>query len=254
MKSLDGDGSFKILDGTISGIDVTEFLTGIEQTFRARSLPGGIGANEITRFKDIISGFTLSDGVASVKDFKIEGPGFIAEGRGQVDLGNQTLDFRLRPRVTRSDAGGLANFGIPLRFSGPFNGARPSLDQDFLAEIIEARARAEVQDLIRDNIGGTAGDILGQIIGGGQRRPTSTEPETPAQDTNTSNDGSAPAIVPQAPSQETEPTVTGSETDDAAEPTDNADEETDNDRSDEEVVIDTLRDLFGRRQTETDNN
>ena len=185
MQSLTGAGDFKVVDGSLQGIDAAEFLTGLDAAFSQRRLPGGIGASKVTQFKDLLGKFSMEGGVAKVDRFALSAIGVQAEGEGQLDLGNQTLDFRFRPRATGDTAKGLAAFGVPIRFSGSFGEAKAGLDTDFLGEVIEAKARAEAAKAVQDRIGGPVGGVLGGVLGGGSQttsaEETATAPETQAQ-------------------------------------------------------------------------
>ncbi|MGB0906942.1 MAG: AsmA family protein [Maricaulaceae bacterium] len=185
MKSLSGQGDFKILNGQVSGVDVSQFLTGVEEALTSHSLPAGIGPSHITKFKDLAGLFSIENGIAKIDTFTLKGYGVAASGGGQIDLGGQNIDFSLQPKLIGEDAKGLAAFGIPIRFSGNFGNAKAGLDTKLLGKIVEQRARArasqEVTSLLTDKIGGNSGGaiggIVGNIIGGDQSngQPSSTE-------------------------------------------------------------------------------
>ncbi|MEM7730739.1 MAG: AsmA-like C-terminal region-containing protein [Pseudomonadota bacterium] len=177
MRSLSGQGSFSVQDGSISGIDAAEFLNGLQSAFASRALPGGIGADKVTQFRELLGEFSMSQGVATIDDFTLDAATVAVEGSGQIDIGAQTIDIRFRPRARDRDMGGLAGFGIPLRLTGPFGAAQASLDADFLGQVLQARAAQEAQRVIGDRVGGTAGAVLGSILGAPQ-----TVPDDPAED------------------------------------------------------------------------
>jgi len=177
MKSLNGVGDFKLIDGLIKGVDLSALLKGIDQALTSRSIPSGIGPSHITKFNDLAGLVKIENGVASINKFSLQGLGVLAEGSGQIDLGNQTIDFGLRPRLTGETASNIAAFGIPIEIKGGFGSAKVGLDTDMLGQIAAERARAKAGSLIKDQVGGTVGDILGGVIGG--TTPTSPEP-TPA--------------------------------------------------------------------------
>jgi len=166
MKSLNGEGNFKLLDGEINGVDLPTLLTGLDQAFTSRSLPSGIGPSHTTKFSDISGLVSINNGVASINQFSLTGLGVLAEGRGQIDLGNQRVDFSLRPRLTGKNVNDLASFGIPIKVQGNFGNAKVGLDTDMIGNIVAERARAKAASLITDQIGGSAGGILGGVIGG----------------------------------------------------------------------------------------
>ncbi|GHA97557.1 hypothetical protein GCM10009069_20560 [Algimonas arctica] len=221
MQSLTGLGSFSVKDGSISGIDAGEFLTGLQQALTARSLPGGLGPSKTTQFNNLIGKFSMMEGVAKIDAFALSAAQVQVEGSGQIDLGNQTLDVRLRPKTVGDNAKGLAAFGIPLRFTGPFGAAKPQLDSDFLGQVIQARAAAEAKNLISDRIGGTGGNVvggvLGSILGGNTKTPESTASPAPIE-----------TETPDTPEE--------------------ASESADKDPTPEEKVEDALRGLFGKKK------
>jgi len=168
MRSLSGGGDFRMLNGQIAGVDLEAMLTGLDQAFSSRSLPAGIGPAFVTKFNDILGLFTIQNGVASIGKFSLSGAGVLAEGAGQVDLGNQQIDFSMRPRLTGKNAGDLAAFGIPIQVKGSFGNVKVGLDSDMLGKIVAERARAKAASLIQDQVGGSLGGVLGGVVGGNQ--------------------------------------------------------------------------------------
>ena len=248
MRSLSGTGDFKVKDGAIQGIDAGEFLTGLDTVISTRRLPGGIGPGKITDFRDLLGAFRIKDGVATIDRFSLDALGVSAVGEGKVDLGGQSLDFRFRPRVTGEQARGLAAFGVPIRFSGGFGAASPSLDTEFLSQIAAERARQEAGNAIRKGIGGKAGDIIGGIIGG-------TTDGTPAPDTPVGTTAGNPAPA-SAPTEDVGRTIidglfgggTGSESQEPAtepEPAAAPAELDDTDEEKPESIEDAVLDIFG---------
>lgn len=227
MKSLTGGGDFTVKDGTITGIDTSEFMTGLQQAFTNRALPGGLGPDKVTQFRDLVGKFSLSNGVATLDDFAIDAVGVGVEGGGQVDLGNQTLDIRLRPRSVGASAQGLAAFGIPLRISGPFTGAKPQLDTEFLGQVVQARAAEEARKAVSDRLGGTGGDVAGAVLG----TLFGTRANTP-----TSSD-----VAPTSSEDLSDPP-------DSAEDTAPEEEKEEQPTTLEDELEDTLRGLFGRKR------
>lgn len=185
MKSLQGQGDFKMLNGQMSGVDLTQLLSGLDTALTSRTLPGGIGSQYVTKFKDIAGLFKIENGVATINQFNLDGFGVAATGSGKIDLGGQNIDFRLQPRLTGESASNLAAFGIPLRLKGNFGDVSPSLDSDMLGKIAAAQAQAALKKELQKKVGGSAGNIIGGLLGGGQntsqQAPTGTGTEAPAQ-------------------------------------------------------------------------
>lgn len=205
MQSLSGTGSFGLLEGALSGIDVSSFMSGLDTALASRQLPLGLGSQYKTTFQDLTGAFSVENGVATINAFNLNAGNVLAEAQGSVDVGKQTLDFSLRPRLEAGS--GLAKFGIPIRFSGGFGSAKPSLDTNFLGEIAQARAKAEATKVITDRVGGPVGDILGGILGG----KTPVAPVKPIEP-NVGDTSSAPAtdpgVEPTTPEPKPEETTT----------------------------------------------
>ena len=178
MKSLNGAGDFNLVDGQISGVDLSALLTGLDQALTSRTIPSGIGPSHITKFKDLAGLVKIENGVASINKFSLQGLGVLAEGSGQIDLGNQSIDFGLRPRLTGESASNIAAFGIPIEIKGGFGAVKVGLDTNMLGQIAEQRARAEASKLIKNQVGGTVGDILGGVVGGTSNRTSAPQGET----------------------------------------------------------------------------
>jgi AsmA protein len=230
MRSLTGDGIFDILKGQLLGLDAGMLLSGVDTALTQRQLPEGIGLGKTTDFNDINGKFAIRNGKASLSGFQLKSGNFFIEADGSIDLGDQVIDIGLRPKLsTGSD---LAQFGIPLRLTGGFGLAKPSLDTQFLGEIAKAKARAEAGNTVRENIGGSLGNLLGGVIGG-------QAPETqPPNETETTEE-TPPTTNPEAsnvadPSKETEAKP-------EAEPADPAE-------TPEEQIGNALKDLFGRKK------
>ena len=226
MKSLDGGGDFKLLDGQISGVDLPELLTGLDQALTSRSIPAGIGPTYVTKFQNLAGLVTINNGVASINSFSLAALGAVAEGSGKIDLGNQSIDFSLRPRLTGEAASNLGAFGIPIQAKGKFGAVKVGLDTDMLGKIAAERARAKASSLIQKQVGGNLGGILGGVVGGNtpttgtqtgsSAAPQSTEDvvggllggflggsNTPAQ---TGSETTSPTTTP-APEKAKEPSV-----------------------------------------------
>lgn len=184
MKSLNGQGDFKLLNGQISGVDLEQLLTGLDQAIATRALPSGVGSNYITKFNDIIGLFKVENGVVKVDNFSLNSLGVAAQGAGQIDLGGQSVDFSLRPRLTGKTAGDLSSFGIPIRVKGGFGDASIGLDTQLLTDIAAAKAKSRLQKELTDQVGGPVGNILGGILGGNN---PSSSPQTPSPNSQGQN-------------------------------------------------------------------
>jgi AsmA protein len=163
MRSLNGNGNFELAEGVVSGIDLEQFVTGLDSAFTQRALPAGIGSNFVTPYERLNGLFSIDNGVVTIGKFALNANTARAEGGGKLDIGNQSVDFSLRPRLVNGK--GLAGFGIPIRLSGKFGSISAGLDTNLLGDIVAARAKAELQNQLTDKVGGDLGGVLGSILG-----------------------------------------------------------------------------------------
>ncbi len=184
MRSLSGDGDFELAEGIVMGVDIEQFTSNfnsISSILQSRALPAGIGSSYNTPFNKIDGLFTIKNGVVTIGDFALTANTVLAEGAGKLDLGQQRVDFSLRPRL--KDGKGLAGFGIPIKFSGNFGGVKAGLDSDLMTKIVAARAKEKLQNQLSNQVGGDVGSIIGGLLGTPQAQPR-TEPngqKRPAQ-------------------------------------------------------------------------
>ncbi len=181
MRSLRGDGNFELAEGMVSGVDLEQFISNLgslNTLLQSPSLPAGIGPAYSTPFNKLNGLFSIKNGVVTVGDFALTANGLLAEGAGTLDIGRQKVDFSLRPRLKDGNGQfkkGLAGFGIPIKLSGDFGGIRAGLDTDLVGKIIAARAKADIQNRITDQLGGELGGVIGGLLGNPQTpQPTDT--------------------------------------------------------------------------------
>lgn len=150
MRSLDGEGRLSLGKGEILGFDLMGMIRNFDTSFR------GDGARTI--FDGITGTFVVNDGVLSNSDLAFVAPLARATGEGTVNIGAQTLNYRVVPTVLGNGSdGGLS---VPVLITGPW--ASPSFrpDLEFLAkqrldveaEAMEDRARQALDDKIADEL------------------------------------------------------------------------------------------------------
>ena len=131
MRSLSGAASVRLTDGALLGLNVAGMV-------RQATGGGAAGGPQRTDFAEIAASFAVSGGVARNDDLIFLGPLLRAEGAGTIDIGRQTLDYRLTPRavLTLEGQGGRADhqgLAVPLVIRGPWAG--PSIRPDLAAAV-----------------------------------------------------------------------------------------------------------------------
>ncbi|MEM9795006.1 MAG: AsmA family protein [Pseudomonadota bacterium] len=133
MRSLEGAFAFNLGQGEIEGLDVVGMIRNFDPSFR--------GAGRKTVFDNVSARFEIADGVARGDDFRLDAPLLTADGEGSIDIGAQTLDWRLTPRLRQADG-----VTVPILFSGPWDDPSIRPDFDFVARQRIDAERAEAEE------------------------------------------------------------------------------------------------------------
>ena len=202
MSGLSGSGAFGFNDGAIVGINVAETIRNVSAFFNpSGEAQSGTSENDTdaaetgeqaqTDFSSLTGSFALNGGRAQNNDLSLLSPLLRMGGAGQVDLGGQSIDYRLRPRLVASiqgqgGAADLQGVEIPVRIRGSFNDVSVGVDTEAVGQALlssalsnalgggEASSR-DPEDILRDS-------FLDAIGLGGSRETPPAEGEEPAQD------------------------------------------------------------------------
>jgi AsmA protein len=126
MSSLSGTTDMRIQDGQILGINVPKMI----RTLTSRVLAGWEESRtESTDLSDLSVSFQIEGGRATTSNLRVLGPLVRVSGSGTVDLGAQTLQFKLDPKLVASleGQGGATDplgFGVPVNIEGSWNDPR----------------------------------------------------------------------------------------------------------------------------------
>lgn len=137
MGSLNGEGDFALGAGAIRGLDLAGMIRNFDPSFR--------GEGTRTVYDSVTANFTIADGVLANDDLLLTAPWGEVTGEGTVNIGLQTLNYRLTPGLVRGDEG--ARLRVPVLVTGSW--ADPSFrpDLEYLAEqeLAEEAARLEAE-------------------------------------------------------------------------------------------------------------
>lgn len=211
---IDGlDGSFEsdLNDGALTGMNLTKLVQSAS-SLQGLMTGGGLSVgsfqdafspNASTDFSKFLGNLEIQNGVATLTELNIDNPVIGVFGSGQIDLGARTLDIRLTPRVDVNAAGagstiGVGDIPIPVRVYGDWSNVRFGLDSSAVQAELTSRLRNRAAGEITSRIGGDAGNILGQIVGGADTAEPSPNEQTADEPTT-----DAPAAE-EAPSLEDE--------------------------------------------------
>lgn len=138
VRSLSGEGRLDLGQGEIIGLDLAGMIRNMDMSY--------MGEQNRTVYDSVAASFAMQGGVLTNNDLRMGTPLISVEGTGQVDLGGQTLNYRVTPVALRNAETG-ESIRIPLIISGPWSAPRFRLDLEGLAEqrLREEAARIEAQ-------------------------------------------------------------------------------------------------------------
>ena len=183
VKSLNGDGGLKFLDGAVEGFDLAGTIRSAGQLGMA---PEG-GEKPKTDFTELSATFTITDGLVQNRDFKMLAPVVRVNGAGDVPLPPRTLDYKVEAKLVASLKGqggedALAGIPIPVHAHGPWDNLAYDIDWASVftnAALDPSKLPANLQDAAKGfgvevpdlggagGLEGAAGSALQGVLGGG---------------------------------------------------------------------------------------
>jgi AsmA protein len=163
-RSLAGTAKLNLRDGAIKGIDIAAVLRKAksalgQQSAQAASTP------EKTDFSEFAASFTIKNGVAHNEDLDVRAPLFRLTGRGDIDIGNSSIDYVTKAAVvaTTQGQGGadlaqLSGLTVPVRLSGPFDAMKYQVDYAAAAaDFAKSKAGEKIRERLEDRLKGLIG-------------------------------------------------------------------------------------------------
>jgi len=162
LQHLNGNGKFSIAQGAVIGLDVNYLIGSAKAVIK--NAPAATNTNQ-TPFGDLTGTFTVVNGIFTNNDLLVDAPGFVAKGKGVIDLRNQQLrcDMQLALRSLSPD------YTIPLIISGTLERPLVTLDPNAIASALVQKnlpkAKAPLKNVIEKHVGGKAGAIISNWFG-----------------------------------------------------------------------------------------
>ena len=111
MQSLSARGTFSMKDGYLSGVDLDR---GNREANSADAIP-----RKTTAFNSLKATFEMADGALTTKSLALVGSDFAARGSGEIDFGNQTLNYHFVPTLLEENVGEVGQSDIHI-VQGPW--------------------------------------------------------------------------------------------------------------------------------------
>ena len=152
LKNLNGNVLFVFQKGVLQGIDLPYYVALGKSLILNQTTTSEPNTHQ-TEFGTFSGSFDISQGIASNKDFLLQGPHLQGKGGGTVDLVNQKIDFQLSVTLNGSSARPL-----PLVISGPF-------DSVLIYPDIKKMAVTQINEQVQKQLNGTVGQVLEKNLG-----------------------------------------------------------------------------------------
>jgi AsmA protein len=164
-RSLGGTAKVELRDGALKGIDIGAILQ------KARSALGrqeaqAQASTERTDFSSMTASFNIKNGVAHNEDLDVKAPLFRIGGKGDIDIGNSSIDYVTKASVvaTAKGQGGaetdqLAGLTVPVRLSGPFDNMKYDVNYGAVAtDLAKSKAGEKLREKLEERLGVKPGD------------------------------------------------------------------------------------------------
>ena len=172
-KALSGSAKLSLQDGAVSGFNLAQIIRqGKSMMGSSEQQSGTASAQDKTDFSELSASFKLASGIAHNDDLSVKSPLFRVAGVGDINLGEDKLDYLLKPTVVSSLQGqggpelqALKGLTIPVRLSGPFTAIGWKIDFASMAKEAAAQkvnekkeeVKTKLQDRIKEGLKGLFG-------------------------------------------------------------------------------------------------
>ena len=117
MRALSGKGAVAIGRGSVRGVDMGQVARTVQTILSA----GATGQSAATAFDRFGGSFSIQNGMLWNGDLKLESAFIHMKGAGHLDLGNQTIAYRIEPRASIGGRLNLLDVGVPFAITGPWS-------------------------------------------------------------------------------------------------------------------------------------
>lgn len=253
MRSLNGSGDFRFLEGVIRGVDFPALVTSLETLLQGQLNLSAFGAEKETVFENAEGRITIVDGVTQLQNFVVKTETMRLPVSGEVDLAAQRFRLTFEPKLTQAVDGidaRAVDLPIPLMVSGGFNNVQFGIDTQRLQQLVAPRVRAEVRGEVDDAVRrelekSDVGRALQGIIDERRGEP-SGDGDTPTPSVEEQARGALGDLIRREVDRRTAPAIPPADENAEAPPADDEDRaKTDEERA-RETLNSALGGLFGR--------
>ncbi len=176
-KALAGTARVALKDGAIKGFNLAEALRKAKAALGSKEEKVAADQTKQTDFSEMSASFVIKNGVAHNEDLDVKAPLFRIAGKGDIDIGNSSLDYTTKATVvgTTKGQGGaelesLSGLTVPVHLSGSFDALKYDVNYGAVAaDLAKSKAGEKVKesieknrDKIEERLGGKLKGLLGR--------------------------------------------------------------------------------------------
>ena len=174
-KALAGTARVALKDGAIKGINLAEVFRRAKTALGSADAKAQAREAQQTDFSEMTASFAIKNGVAHNEDLDVKAPLFRISGKGDIDIGNSTIDYVTNATVVAttkgqggSDLAQLAGLTVPVHLVGPFDALKYQVDYSAAAtQFAKSKAGERIRSAIEERLG-----IAKPPAGGEQAAPS----------------------------------------------------------------------------------
>ncbi len=168
-RALGGSARLRLADGSVSGFNLARIVRDAKARLDAvkgnAPSTGTASVQDKTDFTELTASFKIANGVARNDDLMAKTPLLRLTGAGDVDLGQDRLDYLAKATVvaTLQGQGGpeldaLKGVTVPVRLSGPFTAVGWQIDfKAMVTDSVRQKAQDKIKDKLKDALKGLFG-------------------------------------------------------------------------------------------------
>ncbi len=132
-KALAGSARLELKDGAVKGINLAESFRNAKSALGSKSAKSD--TSKKTDFSEMSASFAIKNGVAHNDDLKAAAPFARLGGAGNLDIGNNTIDYLAKATLANTSkgqggaaAGDVAGITVPVKLTGPLDNPDWAID------------------------------------------------------------------------------------------------------------------------------
>ena len=165
-KALSGSARVEMKDGAIKGVNLAD---------SARNVKSALGAKQSkpdpaqkTDFSEMSASFKIASGVAHNDDLKAASPFLRLGGAGNLDIGNNTIDYLAKATLAATtkgqggrDAANLSGVTIPVKLSGALDNPQWNVDYSALLGSAAGGTSGAITETVKKGASGVGDAVRG---------------------------------------------------------------------------------------------